>query len=61
MAKKLICDVCGQEITVDINKGYTYDMIIKKRNSGIYGQANLDVCRACLNKMDLTKFIKEVS
>lgn len=60
MATKLTCDVCGKEINrySSDNSHYTYDMVIKKRNGAIYGEAHLDICEACLNEMNLLEYIK---
>jgi hypothetical protein len=62
MCRKLLCDVCGKEIVRGPGEmRYTYDMVIKKRDTFIDGEAYLDVCYDCLFRMGLLQYIKKMS
>jgi hypothetical protein len=57
MATKLYCDLCGKQILRSEQDNYTYDIVLKKRNGAVYGEAYIDICAGCLEKSGMDKKI----
>ncbi len=57
MSTKTLCDVCGDEIPPGATP--SYDLVLKKRVSGFLdAQANVDICKGCLEKAGLLDIIE---